>query len=110
MVVEPALLPNVIAAARVAPLGRWAAKDILRAADLPPLRPKQSAEVSDKLREIKGDIPISPILLIGGIRDALVIADGYHRASAAYRLDQDAFVPGRLLWWGSNAASPFGPR
>jgi len=44
------------------------------------------------------DVPISPILLMGGIRDYLVIGDGYHRASAAYRVDEDARVPGRLLW------------
>ena len=98
MVLAPASLPEVIAALHAAPLGRWAAKDILRAAGLPPLRPKESAEVAEKLEKIKEGIPISPVLLVGGIRDYLVIGDGYHRASAAYRVDEDALVPGRLLW------------
>jgi hypothetical protein len=69
MVLAPASLPEVIAALHAAPLGRWAAKDILRAAGLPPLRPKESAEVAEKLEKIKEGVPISPILLVGGIRD-----------------------------------------
>jgi hypothetical protein len=98
MVVAPSSLSEVVAALHAAPLGRWAAKDILRAAGLPPLRPKESAEVAEELKKIKGGVPISPILLVGGIRDYLVIGDGYHRASAAYRVDEDALVPGRLRW------------
>jgi hypothetical protein len=98
MVLAPSALPETITALRTAPLGHWAAKDLLRAAGLPPLKAKQSAEVAEKLKKIKNDIPISPVLLIGGIRDYLVIGDGYHRASAAYRVDEDAQVPGRLLW------------
>jgi hypothetical protein len=98
MVLAPSSLSPTIAALRTAPLGHWAAKDLLRAAGLPPLKPKQSAEVAEKLKKIKDGIPISPVLLIGGIRDNLVIGDGYHRASAAYRVDEDAQVPGRLLW------------
>jgi len=98
MVLAPPTLSEVIAALHAAPHGRWAAKDILRAAGLPPLRPKESAEVAEKLKKIKQGIPISPILLVGGVRDYLVIGDGYHRASAAYRVDEDALVPGRLLW------------
>jgi hypothetical protein len=98
MVLAPSSLSETIAALRTAPLGHWAAKDLLRAAGLPPLKPKQSAEVAEKLKKIKNDIPISPVLLIGGIRDYLVIGDGYHRASATYRVDEDAQVPGRLLW------------
>lgn len=86
----PSSLSQTIAALRTAPLGHWAAKDLLRAAGLPPLKPKQSAEVAEKLKKIKNGIPISPVLLIGGIRDYLVIGDGYHRASAAYRVDEDA--------------------
>ena len=98
MVLAPSSLSQTIAALRIAPLGHWAAKDLLRAAGLPPLKPKQSAEVAEKLKKIKNGIPISPVLLISGIRDYLVIGDGYHRASAAYRVDEDAQVPGRLLW------------
>jgi hypothetical protein len=98
MVLAPTAAADTVAALRGAPLGHWAAKDILRAAGLPPLRGKQSAEVAEKLAKIKKGIAISPVLLVGGVRDYLVIGDGYHRTSAAYRVDEDARVPGRLLW------------
>jgi hypothetical protein len=98
MVIEPAELDETIAALRAAPEGHWRAKDLLRAAGLAPLRAKQSAEVAEKLRKIEDGIAISPILRVGGIRESLVIADGYHRVSAAHRVDEDALVPGRLLW------------
>ena len=98
MLVKPASLTEVMEKLPGAPLGHWAAKDILRAAGLPALKPKQSAEVAEKLTKIKDAIPISPILAVGGLRDFLVIADGYHRVSAAYRIDEDTLVPGRLLW------------
>jgi hypothetical protein len=99
MVLAPATLTEVLAGLRTAPLGHWAAKDLLRAAGLPPLKPRESLEVTEKLKKIKDGIPISPVLLVGGIRENLVIADGYHRASAAYRVHEDSLVPGRLLWW-----------
>jgi hypothetical protein len=47
MVLPPSSLSEVIAALHAAPHGRWAAKDILRVAGLPPLRPKESAEPTD---------------------------------------------------------------
>jgi hypothetical protein len=100
MLIRPASLAEVIQQLRGAPGGHWAAKDILRAADLPPLKPKQSAEVAEKLGNMKRSIPISPILTVGGLRESLVIADGYHRVSAAYRVDEDSLVPGRMLWLG----------
>jgi hypothetical protein len=98
MVLRPDELEGKLAALRRAPLGEWAAKDILRAAGLPPVRRKRSTEVAEKLAKIKRGEPISPVLLVAGIRDQLVIADGYHRISAAHRVDEDAGVPGRLLW------------
>jgi len=98
MMIAPDQLDAVVDELRHAPEGDWAAKDILRAAGLPALRPKQSTEVAEKLSKIKDEIPISPVLLVAGIRDYLVIADGYHRVSAAHRVDEDARVPGRLLW------------
>jgi hypothetical protein len=98
MVIAPEELDETIAALHNAPQGHWAAKDLLRAAGLPPIRAKQSAEVAEKLAKIQDGIAISPVLLVSGIREFLVVADGYHRVSAAHRVDEDALVPGRLLW------------
>jgi hypothetical protein len=99
LLLAPSALEQTIAGLRTAPLGDWAAKDLLRAAGLPPLRPKQSAEVAEKLAKVKDGRAISPVLLVSGITDRLTFADGYHRASAAYRIDEDTRVPGRLLWF-----------
>ena len=98
MVIFPEELDETISALHDAPQGNWAAKDLLRAAGLPALRAKQSTEVAEKLAKIKKGTPISPVLLVGGVREFLVIADGYHRVSAAHRVDEDTRVPGRLLW------------
>jgi hypothetical protein len=98
MVIAPETLEETITALRTAPRGHWAAKDVLRAAALPPLRAKQSTEVAEKLEKIRHGIAISPVLLLGGVGQQLVIADGYHRVSAAHRVNEDALVPGRLLW------------
>src|ERR1019366_6455748 len=51
MVLAPSSLGETVVALHAAPLGRWTAKDILRAAGLPPLRPKQIAEVAEKLKK-----------------------------------------------------------
>jgi hypothetical protein len=98
MLVAPAGLAGLVADLRHAPAGHWLAKDILRAAELPPWKPKQSVEVAAQLKKIKASEAISPVLLVGGLREYLVIADGYHRVSAAFRVDEDTPVPGRLLW------------
>ena len=98
MVVSPGRLEGIIERLRKAPEGHWAAKDILRAAALAPVKPKESAEVAEKLAKVRAGKPISPVLLIAGLRETLTIADGYHRVSAAYRLDEDTMVPARLLW------------
>ncbi len=98
LLVAPPALASVIADLRRAPAGHWLAKDILRAAGLPPWKPKQSAEVTEQLEKINAKKPISPILLVGGLREFLVIGDGYHRVSAAFRVDEETLVPGRLLW------------
>lgn len=100
LIVEPKRLGKLIDSLRKAPRGEWRAKDLLRAAELPAMKPKASLEVDEKLKKVKQGDAISPILLVGGLRPALMIADGYHRVSAAYWVHEDVLVPGRLLWAG----------
>jgi hypothetical protein len=97
---EP-MLDGLIRPLANAPRGSWRAKDILRAAHLPLLTGAKSTEVSEKLAHIKSGISISPILLVV-LREEIVlqIADGYHRTCAAYLIDEDTLVPGRLLFAG----------
>jgi len=92
-------LDALIERLRAASNGTWRAKDILRAARLPLLRAKDSTEVAEKLAKIRAKEPLSPILLVV-LRpdDVAQIADGYHRTCAAFLCDEDAVVPGRILF------------
>ena len=104
LLLAPDSLREAVARLRKAPEGAWRAKDILRAASLPLLKGKQSSEVAEKLKHIAEAKPISPILLVHDGRGRLEIADGYHRACAAYILNEDTQVPGRLALFSELAS------
>jgi hypothetical protein len=70
----------------------WKAKDILRAAGLPALGPDNEG-VAAKLTKIQAGRPLAPILLVQREDGPLIIADGYHRTSAAHALDESTQVP-----------------
>ena len=97
------LLPDdaarrAVEALRNAPLVRRQAKDLLRASDLEPL-PEDNPDVSSKLKKLKKGRLLSPVLLLrGDLRGQapLTIADGYHRVSASYILDDKAEIPCKL--------------
>jgi len=92
-------LDQLIAALKNAPTGRWRAKDILRATQLPLLGAKQSQEVAEKLEKIRANERLSPILIVILRPDVVAqIADGYHRTCAAYLAHEDSLVPGRILF------------
>jgi hypothetical protein len=93
-------LEPLIAALKNAPSGRWRAKDILRATQLPLLSAKQSEEVAEKLAKVRAKQPLSPILIVVLRPDVVTqIADGYHRTCAAYLAHEDTLVPGRILFF-----------
>jgi hypothetical protein len=106
LLLGPGQLRKAVALLRKAPEGKWRAKDVLRAAGLPLLKRKQSSEVAEKLKRIARGTPISPILLIHDGRGRLEIADGYHRVCAAYLIDEDTQVPGRLALFSDLASPP----
>jgi hypothetical protein len=75
------------------------AKDILRAAKLQPL-PPDDVDVIRKLDAIKAGTPIPPVFLLRGNSAAnrpLLIADGYHRVSAAFALDPTTDVQAQII-------------
>jgi hypothetical protein len=75
-------------------LKNYAAKDILRAANLAMLAPDDSEVVTD-LNKVKGGDRLSPVLLVQG--EPLWVADGYHRICASYHLDEKTEVPCRIV-------------
>ena len=80
-------------------LKNHAAKDILRAANLPLLGPDDS-EVAADLNKVKLGDRLSPVLLVQG--ELLWVADGYHRICASYHLHR---VPFRRSWRRQCAAT-----
>jgi hypothetical protein len=75
-----------------------AAKDMLRAAQLP-LLPNDESHVSDDLKRIQKGKPLAPVLLVRGDLASglpLVVADGYHRICAVVYFDESALVRCRI--------------
>jgi len=82
-----------------APITTFKAKDILRAAQLQPL-PPDNPDVAAKLAIINSGTPLPPVYLIRGNvlkGRPLTIADGYHRVSAAYSIDETADIPCQII-------------
>jgi hypothetical protein len=70
----------------------FAAKDILRAAELACL-PADNEGVAAKLAEIREGRALAPVQLVRLKWGPLIVADGYHRVSAAHSVDESTLVP-----------------
>jgi hypothetical protein len=76
-----------------------AAKDLLRASNLP-LLPSDEPHVEDDLKRIHKGKPLAPVLLIRGDTAKgipLIVADGYHRICATCHYDESAPIPCRMV-------------
>ena len=90
---------RLVAALRAAPQLQKKAKDLERATGLPML-PADNPHVAADLKKVKAGQPLSPILLVRGRwleGCPLLVADGYHRISASYHLDENAEIPCRIV-------------
>jgi hypothetical protein len=75
-----------------------AAKDLLRASNLP-LLPRDEPHVDDDLKKIHKGKPLAPVLLVRGDISRgipLIVADGYHRICAVYYYDDGAPIHCRI--------------
>jgi hypothetical protein len=75
-----------------------AAKDLLRASNLP-LLPRKEAHVEEDLTRIRKGKSLAPVLLIRGDMTQgipLIVADGYHRICAICYYDENAPITCRL--------------
>jgi hypothetical protein len=76
-----------------------AAKDLLRAANLP-LLPRENPHVEEDLTRIHKSKGLPPVLLVRGDMTKgvpLIVADGYHRICAICYYDETAPIPCRLV-------------
>lgn len=90
---------KLIAGLRRARTVKHAAKDLLRASDLP-LLPRDELHVDHDLQRIHKGKAISAVLLVQGDASRgvpLVVADGYHRICAICYYDEDAPVACRIV-------------
>jgi hypothetical protein len=75
-----------------------AAKDLLRAANLP-LLPRDDPHVDEDLKRIQKAKPLAPVLVVRGDMAnglPLIVADGYHRICAVVYFDESAPVRCRV--------------
>lgn len=73
------------------------AKDIFRASGLSLLGVSNSHVEKDRSKIRKG-IKLSPLLLVRHpATGRVIVADGYHRLCAVYKLDEDAEIPCRIV-------------
>jgi hypothetical protein len=82
-------------ALRKAKHAEFAAKDLLRASNLP-LLPREEAHVDEDLKRIHKGKPLAPVLLVRGDMSngvPLIVADGYHRICAICYFDESSPIP-----------------
>ena len=88
---------KLVASLRAAPVDRFKAKDIFRASGLSLLGVSNSHVERDS-KKIRAGTGLSPLLLV---RDSgfgrVIVADGYHRLCAVYRMDEDAWIPCKIV-------------
>jgi hypothetical protein len=89
---------KLVRALRKAKTIERAAKDLLRASDLP-LLARDEPHVDADLKRIRKGKPLAPLLLIQGeISNGvpLIVADGYHRICVICYYDENAPIPCRM--------------
>ena len=90
---------TLVAALRTAPTIRQKAKDLLRASRLSTLE-ESNPHVAADLEKVRKGKALSPVLLVrgdGATGAPLIVADGYHRICASWRIDENLLIPCRLV-------------
>ena len=88
---------QLVAKLRRAKPSGFKAKDIFRASQLSRLGVSNLRVARDR-KKIKAGTPLSPILLVRDERHGkVVVADGYHRLCAVYKVNEGAWIPCRIV-------------
>jgi hypothetical protein len=88
---------TLVAALRATEIVQFKAKDIFRASQLSLLGISNSHVEKDRAQIDKGE-PLSPLLLVRDEKNCkVVVADGYHRLCAVYQVDEDAWIPCKIV-------------
>jgi hypothetical protein len=88
---------KLVNALREAPMMSFKAKDIFRSSGLSLLGISNS-HIEKNTKKLQSGLGLPPILLVQDDRQRrLIIADGYHRLCSAYLIDEDAFIPCKIV-------------
>ena len=88
---------TIVAALRAANVVQFRAKDIFRASQLSLLGISNLHVDKDRAQIDKGEA-LSPLLLVRDEKNGkVVVADGYHRLCAVYQVDEDAWIPCKIV-------------
>jgi hypothetical protein len=97
LILQPRDARKIVDKLKRAQVQEFAAKDVLRAANVP-LLPRSDNDVKKDRTLILHKKALSPLLLY---RDPtvsrLIIADGYHRLCAVYSFDEQAMIPCQIV-------------
>jgi hypothetical protein len=97
LILPPRDARKIVDKLKRAQVQEFAAKDVLRAANVP-LLPRSDNDVKKDRTLILRKKALSPLLLY---RDPtvsrLIIADGYHRLCAVYSFDEQAMIPCQIV-------------
>jgi hypothetical protein len=94
---KPRVAATLVAKLRKMRVAKFQAKDIFRASGLSLLGVSNSHCEKDR-KKIKDGVELSPLLLVRHVdRGKVVIADGYHRLCAVYSIDEDAWIPCKIV-------------
>ena len=97
LIYSPKKTARFVAALRRAKPARFKAKDIFRASQLSSLGVSNLRVIRDR-KKIKEGTSLSPILLVRDEEHGrVVVADGYHRLCAVYEVNEDAWIPCRIV-------------
>ena len=97
LIYPPKKSAQFVARLRRARPDRFQAKDIFRASQLSRLGVSNERVVRDR-KKIKAGTPLSPILLVRDeMHGKVVVADGYHRLCAVYEVNEDSWIPCRIV-------------
>jgi hypothetical protein len=93
----PEAVRRMLTRLRHAPIVSFKAKDLFRASRLSLLGVSNSHVDKDREKIRKGQ-RLSPLLLVRDpANGTVVIADGYHRLCAVYKIDEDALIPCKII-------------
>lgn len=88
----PATVNKILPTLKAAPVDQYKATDLFRASRTK-LAKSDDRACREEIAKIKKGGPLSPVLLV---RDpalgTVIIADGYHRICAAFRIDPDVIL------------------